>query len=81
MVQTSMTTLGTAIPQTRNNTVEFPQQLSIFFAGSLTPHLGTFIQLTYEAQSDAIGMDNAEIRYASADCPCGKRPDLRTGPE
>lgn len=63
MVQTSLTSLNHKIPGTQNNNVEFPQQLSLFYTGLISPHLGTFIQLTYSGQDGVLGMDNAEIRY------------------
>ena len=63
MVQTSFTSSAKAIDGTQNNTVAFPQQLSMFYAGQITPHIGTFIQMTYDGQT--FGMDNAEIRYAN----------------
>jgi hypothetical protein len=63
MVQTSFTSLNTKIPGTQNNNVELPQQLSLFYTGLISPHLGTFIQLTYSGQDGALGMDNVDIRY------------------
>jgi hypothetical protein len=63
MVQTSFTHLSSKIPGTQNNNVEFPQQLSLFYTGLISPHLGTFIQLTYSGQDGTLGMDNVDIRY------------------
>ena len=63
MVQTSFTSMSKAAEGTQNNSIAFPQQLSLFYAGQITPHIGTFIQTTYDGQS--FGMDNAEIRYAN----------------
>ena len=40
MLQVSNTWLSKAQPGTQNNTTEFPQQLSLFYAGRLAPHLG-----------------------------------------
>lgn len=65
MIQTSLTQTRTAQPGTQNGTVQFPQQLSIFFGGAITPRLGTFVQLTYDPQAGGIGMDNAELRYVN----------------
>ncbi len=64
MAQVSFTNLNKTIPGTQNNNAEFPQQLSLFYAGSITPRIGTFIQITYDPQSGTIGMDNADIRYS-----------------
>ncbi len=49
----------------QNNTTSFPQQLSLFYAGEITPHIGSFIQLTYDPTSGSVGMDNTDIRYAN----------------
>jgi len=50
---------------TQNNDVQFPQQLSFFFAGEITPHIGSFLQITYAQPDDKFGWDNADIRYAN----------------
>ena len=52
---------------TQNGTIEFPQQFSLFFGGQITPHLGTFIQITNESGPDggAFGMDLIDIRYSN----------------
>jgi hypothetical protein len=65
MVQTSLTQTKKAQPEAQNGTVEFPQQLSLFFGEAITPHIGTFLQVTYDPRAGGIGMDNAEIRYAN----------------
>jgi hypothetical protein len=64
MFQGSLTFLQEKEPDTKNGNVEFPQQLSLFYAGAIAPGLGTFIQLTYDDQSGTIGMDNTDIRYS-----------------
>ncbi len=61
MLQTSFTKISKDVDGIQNNSVAFPQQLSMFYAGQITPHIGTFIQVTYDGQS--IGMDNADLRY------------------
>jgi len=63
MLQTSFTKMSKDVEGVQNNSVAFPQQLSMFYAGEITPHIGTFIQVTYDGQS--IGMDNADVRYAN----------------
>ena len=63
MVQTSFTQLASDVQGVQNHTVAFPQQLSMFFSGQVTPHLGTFIQMTYDGVS--FGMDNADIRLTN----------------
>ena len=64
MVQTSFTQTSRAQPGIQNGTVEFPQQLSVFFGAAITPRLGAFVQMTYDPRAGGIGMDNADIRYA-----------------
>ena len=65
MFQTGYTSINSKIPGTQNNNVEFPQQLSLFYAGQISPNLGTFIQLTLDDESGTIGLDNTDIRYAN----------------
>ncbi len=47
-----------------NGTVQFPEQFSLFYAGKIAPKVGGFIQLTYDNQSDSVGFDNTDIRFA-----------------
>ena len=65
MFQTGYTSLNKTMPDTQNNNLEFPQQLSLFYAGQVTPNIGTFIQLTLDNESGTIGLDNTDIRYAN----------------
>jgi len=65
MIQTSFTQTRKAAPGTQNGTVDFPQQLSLFLGGAISPRLGTFVQLTYDPRAGGIGMDNVDIRYAN----------------
>jgi hypothetical protein len=51
-------------PSTQNGNFSFPQQLSLFYGGAITPKIGSFIQVTYSDQSGSIGLDNTEIRFA-----------------
>jgi len=63
MVQSSFANVSKDVPGQQNNYGQFPQQLSMFFAGQITPHIGSFIQMTYADGS--FGLDNADIRYAN----------------
>ena len=65
MVQSSYANTSADIPGTQNGIVEFPQELGLYFAGEITPHMGAFIQLTYEDQEGTIGFDMTDIRYAN----------------
>lgn len=64
MAVTSFTHLSSALPETQNNSVVFPDQLSVFLAGEITPKVGAFVQLTYAAPDGSIGLDNTEFRFA-----------------
>jgi hypothetical protein len=64
MFQTSLTRTNQAQPGTQNSSVEFPQQLSIFLAGEITPHIGTFLQATYSGLDGSFTLDNTDIRFA-----------------
>lgn len=43
---------------------DFPQQLSLFYAGRIADNIGAFVQVTYDDQGGTFGMDNADIRFA-----------------
>jgi len=63
MAQSSFSRVAKDVVGQQNNSGQFPQQLSLFFAGQITPHIGSFIQMTYADGS--FGMDNADIRFAN----------------
>ncbi|MDE2149999.1 MAG: cytochrome C [Gammaproteobacteria bacterium] len=65
MLQAGFTHDNRTQPGTQNNDVEFPQQLSFFFAGEISPHIGSFIQITYSQPDDHFAWDNTDIRYAN----------------
>lgn len=65
MVVTSVTQTSKSVPGTQNGTASFPQQLSIFAAGQITPNLGAFTQFTYAQPDGSFGIDNVDIRYAN----------------
>jgi hypothetical protein len=65
MMQTSFTQTKKAEPGTQNGTIFFPDQLSIFAGGEVTPHLGGFLQVTFDPQSGQLGIDNADFRWAT----------------
>lgn len=64
MVVTGLTQTSRAQPGTQNGTVAFPQQLSLFIAGEITPHVGIFTQFTYASADGSIGIDNVDLRWA-----------------
>jgi hypothetical protein len=65
MVLLSSTVLQLRQPETQNNTAGFPQQASIFLAGSFAPHFGGFTQVTYNHADDHFSMDNTDLRFAN----------------
>ncbi len=64
--EASVTNLNSAEPGTQNGTAEFPQDFSLFLSGAWTSHVGSFFQVTYDAQADNLSMDNTDIRYANS---------------
>lgn len=66
MLQTGFTHVQKTVPDTQNNDIQFPQQLSLFYAGRITPDIGIFSQLTYDQPSDKFNWDNTDIRYAKS---------------
>jgi hypothetical protein len=65
MFQTSFTRTNEAQPGKQNSSVEFPQQLSLFLSGEITPHIGTFLQATYSGLDGSFTLDNTDIRFAN----------------
>ena len=53
-------------PGTQKASFEFPQDVSLFVAGAWAPHLGSFVQFTYDTQDDHFSWDNTDIRYANS---------------
>ncbi|MDA8420484.1 MAG: cytochrome C, partial [Pseudomonadota bacterium] len=47
MVMTGVTHENKVAAGSQNNNAEFPQQLSLFYAGEISPHMGSFLQVTY----------------------------------
>jgi hypothetical protein len=76
MVQTSYTSTKKAQPGTQNGVVLFPDQLSIFTGGEITPHVGGFLQITFDPQTGQLGVDNADFRYATHATLFSKRTTL-----
>jgi hypothetical protein len=62
---TSFTRTKTPTPNTQNGNFQFPQQASLFLAGSWGEHVGSFVQVTYNAQANHFSWDNTDIRYAN----------------
>lgn len=71
MFVTSLTNLGKPLrdpvnaDNTLNSAAAFPQQLSFFFAGEISEHMGAFSQITYTHADDRFSIDNVDLRYAN----------------
>lgn len=73
MLQISETHINKELPDlnlpsgvSQNDTIEFPQQASIFYAGRIAPYFGTFFQLTFDPSANSIGIDNTDLRFADS---------------
>lgn len=64
--ETSFTSTNKSQPGLQNGSFEFPQDVSLFLAGEWSTHVGSFVQLTYDAQDDHFSWDNTDIRYANS---------------
>ena len=65
MAQASLTELRKRMNGGPNGNVLLPDQLSVFLAGAITPKIGAFVQLTYDAQSGSLHLDNTSLRFAT----------------
>ncbi len=65
LFDTSFTSTKSPQPTTQNGNFEFPQDASLFLAGSWGSHVGSFLQVTYDSQADHFTWDNTDIRYAN----------------
>ncbi|GBE10820.1 hypothetical protein BMS3Abin12_01393 [bacterium BMS3Abin12] len=57
----------------QNNNVAFPDGLSLYYAGEISPHMGTFLQVTMDNSNSGFGFDMADFRYANR-ATLGGRP-------
>jgi hypothetical protein len=65
MFETSFTSTNSPVPATQNGSFQIPQDMSLFLSGAWTSHVGSFLQVTYETQSDHFTSDNTDIRFAN----------------
>jgi hypothetical protein len=84
MMQMGYTRTGKSLPSStpghadaKNDDIDFPQQLSLFYAGKIAPGLGAFSQVTLNFVDNSFGVDNTDIRYAHTFSPGDK--DLIVG--
>ena len=52
--ETSNSSTNKAQPSSQGDSFEFPQDISLFLAGAWADHLGSFLQVTYDAQDDQL---------------------------
>ncbi len=64
-VQVSNTWTHQPQPGTQNGNFELPQSASLFLAGEISTHIGSFIQVTYNTRANHFNWDNTDIRYAN----------------
>ena len=50
--------------QSSKTSTDFPQQLSLFYAGAISDNVGAFLQFTYSGNDGQFGIDNTDIRFA-----------------
>jgi hypothetical protein len=48
----------------QSDDLQFPEQLSLMYAGAISDHLGGWIQVTYAQPGGTFGIDNTELRYS-----------------
>lgn len=65
LFDTSFSSVKSNVPGTQNGNFEFPQAASLFLAGAWGSHVGSFVQVTYDAQADHFSWDNTDIRAAT----------------
>ena len=73
MILLSNTAYQANQPGSQNNAAGFPQQLSIFFAGSFAQHFGGLAQVTYTHANDHFSMDNTDLRFADHGTLAGRK--------
>src|SRR5215831_12035030 len=56
--------LGGATPHFNDNNNVALDQLSLFYAGRIVPHVGAFVQGTYDGVTGTAALDNVDIRAA-----------------
>lgn len=66
LFDTSFSSVRSNVPGTQNGNFEFPQDVSLFLAGGWGSHVGSFAQVTYDAQADHFSWDNTDIRFVNS---------------
>ncbi len=79
IVQTDESYLAKALPGQDKTNANFPKEFGVYYAGRITPHLGTFLQLTYDSE-EGISMDMSDIRYTGTTGKHVWGVDINNGP-
>ena len=64
---------GGATPHTHANDNGVLDQLSLYYAGKILPHVGAFVQGTYDGVAGQAALDNTDIRFAHQGTLAGQR--------
>ena len=83
ILQVGETAMSKAASGIQNPSANFPKELGFYYAGRIAPHLGTFMQVTYDS-GGSLGMDMSDMRYARHATVGGKQMvwgiDMNNGP-
>lgn len=64
-IKAAYTDTGNRVPNTKNNSFEFPQQVNFWYAGKITDHIGSYTQMTYSGTGNHFSFDNSDFfRYS-----------------
>jgi hypothetical protein len=50
--------------KSQSDDFQFPQQMSIMYAGAISDHFGAWLQMTYLQNTGSLGIDNNDVRYS-----------------
>jgi hypothetical protein len=65
MAIVSATRTGQRLPGVSAVQSEYPQQLSLFYGGEITPKVGALAQVTYSDATGTLAIDNTDVRFAT----------------
>ncbi len=63
MLQVGATLPSKAAPGSTKGDIQFPEKLSLYYAGEINPRMGAFIQVTMDDPTSSFGFDMADIRH------------------
>lgn len=62
ILQVGEEALNRSVSGTQNPAADFPKEFGVYYAGKIAPHLGTFLQVTYDS-GGSFSMDSSDVRY------------------